>query len=435
MKKAVILLFFYLSVFSSFSQSLYFPPLTGKTWDTVSVQQLGWCADKVDSFYNFLGQKNTRAFLLLKDGKIVLEKYYGTFTQDSFWYWASAGKTLTGMLVGIAQNSNLLKITDTSSKYLGSGWTNEPLAKEQLITIRHQLTMSTGLDDGVPNNDCTADSCLRYKADAGTRWAYHNAPYTILDQVIASATGQTFTQYFNASIRNKIGMNGFWYKPDFNNVYYSNPRSMARFGLLLLNKGLWNGTPILDDSNYFKQMTNTSQNINLSYGYLTWLNGKNSFMAPGSQLVFPGSLCPNAPADMFAAEGKYGQIINVVPSLNLVMVRMGDSPSDLGAVPITFNNEIWAYLNTIICKTTGENEVVSPEPKIYLYPNPVHTRFSFYGLSENEVISGAIFDLQGKLCDTFSNTQTVSVSHLLKGMYFVLVEYRGRKSCFKLFIQ
>ncbi len=426
MKKIYFTIAIFFAFKGLFSQTLYFPPLIGKTWDTVSVQQLGWCADKIDSLYGFLAQKNTRAFLVLKDGKIVMEKYFGTFTMDSFWYWASAGKTLTGMLVGIAQNQNLLKITDTSSKYLGIGWTNESLAKEQLITIRHQLTMSTGLDDAVPDNDCTADSCLRYKADAGTRWAYHNAPYTILDQVIASASGQTFSQFFNTNLRNKIGMNGFWYKPDFNNVYYSNPRSMARYGLLLLNKGIWNGTPVLNDSSYFKQMTNTSQNINLSYGYLTWLNGKNSFMAPGTQIVFPGYLCADAPADMFAALGKNGQIINVVPSQNLVVVRMGDSPSDLGAVPITLNNDMWKYLNKVICKSTGSLNLEQVEPEIKLYPNPAENSFSVFGLDESKSVMVTITNLHGNICKKHNQIQNLSIADLQAGIYFVRVEHKDR---------
>ncbi|MDP1725716.1 MAG: serine hydrolase [Bacteroidota bacterium] len=422
MKNLIFIIIFFTQINPIFSQSIYFPPLIGKTWDTVSVQQLGWCADKVDSLYGFLAQKNTRAFLVLKDGKMVMEKYFGTFTQDSFWYWASAGKTLTGMLVGIAQHQNLLKITDTSSKYLGVGWTDEPLTKEQLITIRHQLTMSSGLDDAVQDNDCTIDSCLRYKADAGTRWAYHNAPYTILDQVIATASGQTFSQYFNTNIRNKIGMNGFWYKPDFNNVYYSNPRSMARYGLLLLNKGIWNGTPVLNDSNYFNQMINTSQNINLSYGYLTWLNGKNSFMAPGTQIVFPGYLCVDAPADMFAALGKNGQIINVVPSQNLVVVRMGDSPTDLGAVPITFNNDMWKYLNKVICKSTWNLSLKQVESEIKLYPNPSNSFISLNVIQRQTDFRISIMNLNGEILLSTINENSIDISALANGYYIACIE-------------
>jgi hypothetical protein len=66
---------------------------------------------------------------------------------------------------------------------------------------------------------------------------------------------------------------------------------MARFGLLIQGNGAWNGTQLIN-STYFNEMVNTSQNLNKSYGYLWWLNGKPSFMVPTSQIVFLGSYAP-----------------------------------------------------------------------------------------------------------------------------------------------
>src|ERR1700761_4421033 len=248
--------------------SLYFPPISGTDWQTVTPASLGWDETGLNNLYPYLQSKDTKAFIILKNGEIVTEKYFGTFTADSLWYWASAGKTMTGFLVGIAQQEGLININDQTSKYLGPGWTSEPLAKENLITIKNQLTMTTGLDDGVADPDCTLPGCLVYKADAGTRWAYHNAAYTLLDSVVEHASGMSYNAYFQQKIRNKIGMTGIWNKtPNSNNIYYSNARSMARFGLLLLAKGVWDGTAILTDTAYFHNQVNTSQNLNLSYGY------------------------------------------------------------------------------------------------------------------------------------------------------------------------
>jgi CubicO group peptidase (beta-lactamase class C family) len=328
---------------------LYFPPVTGTDWQTVTTSSLGWDDTGLNNLYPYLQSKGTKAFIILKDGKIVTEKYFGTFTADSIWYWASAGKTMTGFLVGIAQQEKLLDINDASSKYLGTGWTSEPLAKENLITIKNQLTMTTGLDDGVADPDCTLPGCLVYKADAGTRWAYHNAAYTLLDGVIANATKVSFNTYFQQKLRNVIGMNGTWVKtPNSNNIYYSNARSMARFGLLLLNKGTWDQTVILSDTNYFKSQVNTSQNLNLSYGYLTWLNGKASSMEPQSQVVFPHDIIPNAPAALFAALGKNDQKIYVVPSQRLVIIRMGNTAGGVNLAGSDFDNELWGKLKAII---------------------------------------------------------------------------------------
>jgi len=328
---------------------VYFPPTSSTVWDSISPASLNWNTTELNNLYPYLQSKNTKAFIVLKNGKIVVEKYFGSFTSDSLWYWASAGKTMTAFLVGIAQQEGIININNKTSQYLGRGWTSAPLLKENQITIKNQLTMTTGLDDAVPDDDCTLPSCLIYKADAGTRWAYHNAAYTVLDSVIVNASGMGYNAYFQQKLRNKIGMNGFWYKtPNSNNIYWSNARSMARFGLLMLNKGKWDSTYILSDTNYFNNQISTSQTLNPSYGYLTWLNGKSSFMAPTLQTVFPGSIIPNAPADLYAALGKNDQKIYVVPSQKLVIIRMGESSGQVMLALSSFDNELWGKLKTII---------------------------------------------------------------------------------------
>ncbi len=331
------------------ADSMYFPPNTGAKWEAVTPASLGWNETELTNLYTYLGQKKTRAFIILKNGRMVTERYYNTFTADSNWYWASAGKTMTAFLAGIAQHEGLLNINNKTAQYLGTGWTSLPLAKENLITVRHQLTMTTGLDDGVqPDTDCTLPACLQYKGDAGTRWAYHNAPYTLMDKVVEAATGTTYNNYFQQKVRDKIGMNGLWIKTGYNNVFYSTPRSMARFGLLLLNKGNWNGAAILADTNYFNAQVNTSQRFNSSYGYLTWLNGKSNYMLPSLQTVFSGSLTPAAPADMYAALGKNDQKIYVVPSIKLVVIRLGDDAGNGNLALSSFDNEVWGKLKLVM---------------------------------------------------------------------------------------
>lgn len=402
------------------SQSLYFPPITGNTWDTISPLSLNWCQDRIDSLYTYLDTNNTKAFILLKDGKIVLEKYFGTQTQSSVWQWASAGKTLTSFLVGIAQQEGHLSITDTTSKYLGQGWTSCTPAQEEKITIRNQLTMTTGLDDGVPDNHCTLDSCLLYLADAGTRWAYHNAPYTLLDNVINNATGFTMNAYATQKLKTPIGMTGAFVPINYDNVYFSNARSMARFGLLILNNGNWDGNQIMTDTAYFNQMINTSQMLNKSYGYLWWLNGKASYMLPQLQLVIPGYLCPHAPADMIAALGKDGQFINVIPSMNMVWIRMGESPDSL-PVPYLMDDVIWQYINNLTCGgPTGLSEQTMIDNSVSLYPNPTGNELN---INSNKLFNKVeILNMQGqviRLLNTDNRVVTLSVSELPKGFYFL----------------
>ncbi len=417
------------------SQSFYFPPTTGTQWDTLSTVSLGWNDQKVDSLYQFLETQNTKAFLILKDGKIVLEKYFGTFSMDSAWYWASAGKSMTAFLTGIAQEEGHFSIADTTSQYLGTGWTSLAPQQEAAITIEHQLTMTTGLDDWTGNPDCTFDSCLVYRADPGARWAYHNAPYSLISSVIESATGHTYNQYTYNKLTPKTGITGFWIAFGFDRVFFSKPRTMARYGLLVLNGCVWDGDTLLHDQSYLQQMTNTSQNLNKSYGYLWWLNGQESHMLPVLQTVFPGWITPNAPEDMYAAMGKNGQLLNIVPSENIVVVRMGNNP-DNSFVPAAFQDSMWYWINRVMTSpTTGIlNEL---EKLIEVFPNPAAEKI-YIKVPTEVPIHLRVFDVVGKemINSMISKTKTeVDVGGWNPGIYILNLEYEIHQYTRKVIVQ
>lgn len=326
------------------TDELYFPPINSNVWETVSVSELGWNTSALQPLLDYLEAKNTKGFMLLYNGKIVVESYFNGHSATASWYWASAGKTLTSTVSGIAQQEGLININNKVSDYLGIGWTSETLDKENLITCKNLLSMNSGLDDSL--GDDVSPANLQYKADAGTRWAYHNV-YVKMQDVVAAASNQTWNQYFNTTLKDKIGMTGLWTNLDNLNVYWSNTRSMARFGLMIYAKGKWGNTQIAPES-FLNDATNTSQNINQAYGYLWWLNGKSSYHLPQSQLEFNGTLIPNAPPDMFAALGKNDQKIYVVPSKKLVIVRMGEVADGATFALSDFDNTLWEKINDLI---------------------------------------------------------------------------------------
>jgi CubicO group peptidase (beta-lactamase class C family) len=417
MRTTLLILIIFIS--SLAAAQTYFPPLTGNQWETKSASDLGWCTDSIPALLNFVGQNNSKAFLVLVDGRIVIENYYGTFNQDSFWYWASAGKSMLATVVGIAAEQNLLNINNASSTYLNTGWTNCSTTDEQKIKIVHQLSMNSGINDNVPDVDCTEPSCLTCLAEPGTRWAYHNAVYTLLEEVIVNASSQTLNQFLNTNIKLKTGMSGLYIKQGYNNVYFSTARSMARFGLLAQNNFVWNTDTVLKDGAFKTQMTNSSQNINPSYGYLWWLNGKNKFMLPGLQVVFNGMLTPDAPTDMYSAMGKNGQLINVVPSKKMVVVRMGNKPADQNELPMIFNNEIWKRLNTIMCNATTISHQAK-EKKLSIYPNPSQNEIFINGITN---LNYCIKNVNGQIMqEGISEGNKISIEKLSIGVYSLEIE-------------
>jgi CubicO group peptidase (beta-lactamase class C family) len=325
-------------------EAMYFPPNTGTTWETKTPESLGWNTTNIQALYDYLQLKNSKGFIVLHNGKIVMEQYFNGHTSTTPWYWASAGKTLTSTVTGIAEQEGFLNINNKVSDYLGTGWTSAPLAKENLITCKNLLSMNSGLNDAL--GDDVSPANLQYVADAGNRWAYHNV-YVKLQDVVAQATSQTWNAYFNTKLRDKLGMTGTWIQDGGLSVYWSTPRSMARFGLMALAKGKWNSTQIIN-STYFNSATTTSQSINQAYGYLWWLNGKSSYHVPQSQLQLNGSLIPSAPTDLYCALGKNDQKIYVVPSKKLVIIRMGDAADASNFALSDFDDVLWQKINAVI---------------------------------------------------------------------------------------
>lgn len=326
------------------SDEMYFPPITGNTWETQSMSSLGWNESQVPPLLNYLQEKNTKGFIILVNGRIVMENYFNGHNANVPWYWASSGKTLTTATIGIAQQEGLLNINNKVSDYLGIGWTSAPQEKENLITNKHLLSMTSGLDDSFGDGNEPVD--LVYKADAGTRWAYHNV-FEKLQDVIANASNQTFVSYFNDKLKTKIGMTGSWIESGEFNIYWSTTRSAARFGLLALNKGKWQNEVIIPEAFMMESIT-PSQTLNNAYGYLWWLNGKANYRLPQTQLQFPGSLIPNAPVDMVCGLGKNDQKIYVIPSKKMVIIRFGEVADGVNFALSDFDNQLWANINAVI---------------------------------------------------------------------------------------
>lgn len=126
-------------------EQMYFPPNGSDTWETKSAVSLNWNENNITDLLDYLELKNTKSFIVLQNGRIVIEQYFNGHTNTSLWYWASAGKTLTATTTGIAEEEGFININNKVSDYLGTGWTSATLAEENLITCKHLLMMTLDL--------------------------------------------------------------------------------------------------------------------------------------------------------------------------------------------------------------------------------------------------------------------------------------------------
>lgn len=278
----------------------------------------------------------TRAIVVVKDGRVVGERYAQGFARDTRHVSWSMGKSVTGALVGILVGEGHFDVTDPAPI---ADWRSDP---RQEITIEHLLRMSSGLDcrrggeDAAPG--VAADHHNRVYFDAtdvfkfatgrplarepGTEWRYRNCDTLSLGKVIrdtVESTGREYLAFPQRALYDRIGVRNMVHEPDpygnfiMTGYNYGTARDWARFGLLHLRDGMWEGERILPAGWVEYVTTPAPAHPEAGYGGQFWLNR--------------GGALADVPRDAFSARGARGQLTMVVPSLDAVLVRLGHTPS------------------------------------------------------------------------------------------------------------
>ena len=172
----------------------YFPPASGP-WETIDPEAAGWVPRKLEALATLVGESNSRTFLLLSGGRIVAERYWNGADEGTAQDVASVQKSVTSTLVGIAAERSLLSIDDPVSRYLPPGWSASGAENEAMITIRHLLTMSSGLNPRT----------LRKAAEPGTEWDYNTDAYQRLRPVLEAAAGEEINRLAHSWLFDTIG--------------------------------------------------------------------------------------------------------------------------------------------------------------------------------------------------------------------------------------
>jgi CubicO group peptidase (beta-lactamase class C family) len=331
------------------ADGLYFPQGNGD-WARVDPARVGWNLAALDAALDYARTSHSGSVVILLNGRILAEREWevdgparyarmrvgktgdGRVIEDV----ASAQKSLVAVLAGVAQARGKLDLKATVDTYLGPGWSKADRAAESAITVRHLMTMTSGLNDS-----------LSYLQPAGDTWRYNTGAYSRMIGVIEKATGTEIQTFTHEVLTAPTGMSDTRWLPRpwsagndaANSIGLATTgRDLARFGLLILARGKWEGKDLLQGQDYLREMLMPSQSLNPSYGLLWWLNGQARFQLAGAATAQPGSLIPAAPGDLVAAQGALDRKCYVVPSLGLVVTRLGDQTGE------AFNNDFWRLL-------------------------------------------------------------------------------------------
>ncbi|MFN0122917.1 MAG: serine hydrolase domain-containing protein [Blastocatellia bacterium] len=328
----------------------------GNDWETRTAKDAGMDATGIEDAVSYAAEHNSTGLVILRGGRIVTEKYWKDWTPETAQPIYSSSKSITSTLVGMAIEEGKIKSVNQSASDFVAAWKGAP---KNAITLRHMLTMTSGIKN-TPGNNVRSEmdafeetAALPLEHQPGEVWAYNTPVYRMLVRVLEIASSQSIDQYTERKLSGPLGMSHSKWDcaPAPNNKtnctwYRSCLRDMSRFGLLVLRNGQWESKQLIS-AKYLKEATSTSQKLNESYGYLWWLNGKTSFKLPGGGgAAQPGMLWPDCPADAFGALGAQDKKIYVVPSLDLVVSRHGGAagvartPGAEGGGRSSFDNEL-----------------------------------------------------------------------------------------------
>ena len=268
--------------------------------------------------------KRTRSVIVIYKDKIIAEKYDSDFNKNSVILGWSMTKSITATCFGILQKQGKINIMKPAPI---AEWKND---NRKNITINDLLHMNSGLEwDENYEKISDATRMLFIEEDMSKSqidkplvgkpnnvWNYSSGTTNLLSGILRKQfkTHQDYLDFWYAALLDKIGMNSALIETDMAGNFvgssygWATTRDWAKFGLLYLHKGNWNGEQLFDESwaKYVATPTNTS---NGRYGGQFWLNA--------------GGYFPDVPREMFYASGFQGQMVAIFPTHDLVIVRMG----------------------------------------------------------------------------------------------------------------
>lgn len=294
-------------------------PWPTQGWSTSTPEEQGMDRQMLIDAFRYAIGKQSKAVVVIRNGYLVVEWYGDGWNQNTRQQAFSVSKSVSSALVGMLVDEGLITDVNQSASDFISEWQGD---QHQAITIGNLIKMDSGLQHNfltdallVASADQTQFAINLDVEDApGDVWVYHNAACQSLSEVIFRASGMQAEDYARGNLFEVIGMWNTGWETDRvgNTLTYmgvvSSAQELAKFGYLFLRNGNWDGTQVISQE-WVQDSTRPSQLRNPFYGYLWWLNTLQ--------------VMPDVPGDAYAAMGLNERRIYVVPSLDLVVVRLG----------------------------------------------------------------------------------------------------------------
>ncbi|HDZ13296.1 hypothetical protein LCGC14_1632980 [marine sediment metagenome] len=310
---------------TTLTNDLPFPYGNNGTKDTTFAEVDYQRLDKAvaDVFANPESQK-TRTVLITYKNEIIAENYIKGFNKETRVLGWSMTKSILGTLYGILEFRGDIDLDAVAPV---DEWVKD---ERKNITLNHLLRMQSGLswdEDYTSISDVTkmlfldADMTLAQAKNAaiaapGEVWNYSSGTSNLLSGILRKQfkTHHEYLDFPYVSLIDKIGMHSMLIETDMEGNFvgssygWANTRDWAKFGILHLNKGLWNGERLFDQ-HWIDYITTPTAHSDGDYGAHFWLNA--------------GGKYPDVPRDMYSVNGYQGQRVFIIPSKELVVVRTG----------------------------------------------------------------------------------------------------------------
>ncbi|MEV6224493.1 serine hydrolase domain-containing protein [Nocardia fluminea] len=305
-------------------------PLPAQTPSRADAEAVGMDRAAVDAALDFGAQAGGVAVQIYRHGCLVGDR---TPTGNFPLPLASATKGVTATVIGRAVTLGYFGVDDRLGKFFPRA---DPAHAD--LTVRQVLTQTTGLHFSWPADiaGLQTDSVLQTLATPaeyapGSTFQYAQNVLMVLPEIVELTTGVDFQDFAQREVFDQLGIardNWVWLSDRSGNTAVNGglamrPDDLGRLGRLMLQNGVW-GERQLISADYLRQAT-TGTDANPGYGFLTWLNSGDTYKGTEVPAAvghdrpqFPGS-----PRDMYSFEGALGQFVTVVPSRDMVIIRMG----------------------------------------------------------------------------------------------------------------